>query len=156
MRSLWLLVGLGRRLSQRAKLSVLAVQEYLLFCARTLRALATPPRYPNETLAQMDSLGVGSLTTGKYTQVRLVVSEAKLFFDNPSVGDACAAAIAAPAGASAMVEIPSGEVKLNRGFDVAEAGATMMLLDFDGDRSIRETGNGRYIMSPVIAVVSVQ
>ena len=47
-----------------------------------------------------DILGVGSLTAGKYTQVRLVVSEARLFFDNPSAGDACAASIPAPAGAS--------------------------------------------------------
>jgi hypothetical protein len=30
------------------------------------------------------------------------------------------------------------------------------LLDFDGDRSVRVTGNGRYMMTPVIAVVSVQ
>ena len=63
---------------------------------------------------------------------------------------------AAPSGGSAAVDIPSGEVKLNRQFDVPASGTTTMLLDFDGDRSIRETGNGRYTMTPVIAVVSVQ
>jgi hypothetical protein len=47
-------------------------------------------------------------------------------------------------------------VKLNRQFDVPAGGATTILLDFDGDRSIHETGNGRYMMRPVIAVVSVQ
>lgn len=61
-----------------------------------------------------------------------------------------------PAGRSASVEIPSGEVKLNHGFELTADGATTMLLDFDGDRSIRVTGNGRYMMTPVIAIVSVE
>ena len=30
-----------------------------------------------------------------------------------------------------------------------------MLLDFDGDRSVTEMGNGRFRMTPVIGVVSV-
>ena len=103
-----------------------------------------------------DVLGVGTLPAGHYTQIRLIVSSATIHFDNAATGAACAATIAAPMGRSATVEIPSGEVKLNRQFTVPANGTTTMLLDFDGDRSIRETGNGRYMMSPVIAVVSVQ
>lgn len=103
-----------------------------------------------------DVLGVGALPAGHYTQVRLVVSSATIYFDNAAVGDACAPTIAAPEGRSASVEIPSGEVKLNRQFEVPASGTTTMLLDFDGDRSIRETGNGRYMMTPVMAVLSVQ
>jgi len=106
--------------------------------------------------AAQDVLGTGSPTTGHYTQVRLVVSTAVIYFDNAATGDACAAAIAAPAGRNANVTIPSGEVKLNREFDVSSATTTTMLLDFDGDKSVRDTGNGQYMMSPVIAVVSVQ
>jgi hypothetical protein len=112
-----------------------------------------------------DVLGVGSLPTGKYTQVRLNVSSAAIYFDAPSTGPACAPVIAAPAGASASVDIPSGEVKLNNEFTVTGS-ATTMLLDFDGDQSIRQTGSGngngngnknsKYMMSPVIRVVSVQ
>jgi hypothetical protein len=30
-----------------------------------------------------------------------------------------------------------------------------MLIDFDGDRSIHQTGNGTYMMSPVIGIVRV-
>ena len=105
--------------------------------------------------AAQDILGAGPLTVGHYTQVRLMVSTAALYFDNAAAGAACAAAIAAPAGRTAPLEIPSGEVKLNREFDIAGA-TTTMLLDFDGDKSIRETGNGRFMMSPVISVVSVQ
>ena len=103
-----------------------------------------------------DVLGTGPLTTGHYTQVRLVVSASVIYFDNAATGDACAATIAAPAGRNANVTIPSGEVKLNREFDVSSATTTTMLLDFDGDKSVRDTGNGQYMMSPVIAVVSVQ
>lgn len=102
-----------------------------------------------------DVLGTGELAAGHYTQVRLTVASAALYFDNPSVGTACAPAIAAPAGRSAPVDVPSGEVKLNREFDITGA-TTTMLVDFDGDRSVRETGNNRYLMTPVIGVVSVQ
>jgi len=103
-----------------------------------------------------DILGSGdSLPAGQYTQIRLVVTSATLYFDNASDGPTCAPTITAPDGATASLEIPSGEVKLNRGFELINAGTTTILLDFDGDRSIRETGNGRYMMSPVIGIVSV-
>ena len=102
-----------------------------------------------------DVLGVGPLAEGRYTMLRLVVSRAALYFDNPSSGPACAPTIDAPAGRSDAVEIPSGEVKLNRQFSVAQGGATTILIDFDGDRSVNQMGNGRFRMTPVIGVVSV-
>jgi hypothetical protein len=105
---------------------------------------------------RQDLLGVGTLPAGHYTQVRLVVSSATLYFENASDGPPCATSIAAPAGRSAALEIPSGEVRLNRQFDVGDSGATTMLIDFDGDRSVTETGNGRFRMTPVIGIVSVQ
>lgn len=105
-----------------------------------------------------DVLSVGALLQGHYTQIRLVVASATLYFKNASgEGPACAPMIAPPGGQSAQLEIPSGEVKLNRQFELTGNDATtMILLDFDGDRSIKETGNGRYIMTPVIGIVSVQ
>ena len=103
-----------------------------------------------------DVLGVGTLAAGHYTQVRLTVSSAALYFDNASAGtSACAATIAAPAGANASLTISSGEVKLNREFDVPAGGSSTITLDFKGDESIHQTGNGRYMMSPVVAVTSV-
>jgi hypothetical protein len=103
-----------------------------------------------------DILGVGMLPEGHYTQVRVVVSSATLYFENPTTGPTCGTLVTAPAGRSATVEIPSGEVKLNRGFDVPNGGVMTMLIDFDGDRSVTELGNGRFRMTPVIGVVSVQ
>jgi len=114
-----------------------------------------------------DVLGVGALAAGKYTQIRLNVSSAALYFDNASATGPCAPQIAAPAGRSAPVDIPSGEVKLNNEFTVSGS-ATTITLDFDGDQSVRQTGsgngngngngnaNGKYMMVPVIRVVSVQ
>jgi len=102
-----------------------------------------------------DVLGTGPLPAGSYTQVRLVVQSAKLYFDNPSTGPACASAVTAPAGAMADLRIPSGEVKLNRGFTLAADKPTTMVIDFDGDKSIHQTGNGTYMMSPVIGITRV-
>ena len=101
-----------------------------------------------------DILGVGALPAGHYTQLRLVVSSATIYFDNAAEGPACAPTITAPAGRSASVTIPSGEVKLNRQFELTSEAKTI-LIDFDGDRSVIETGNGAYRMSPVITIESV-
>jgi hypothetical protein len=103
-----------------------------------------------------DVLGTGPLAPGHYTMVRLDVASAALYFDNAAQGPACAVTVATPAGRSASIEIPSGVVRLNRQFELTSTTATTMLLDFDGDRSVRETGNGRYMMTPVIGIVSVQ
>ena len=102
-----------------------------------------------------DILGSGALPAGHYTQIRLVVQSATLFFDNGSSGAACASSITSPAGANSTLDIPSGEVRLNREFDAPTSGAVTMLIDFDGDGSIHATGNGRYMMSPVITILSV-
>ena len=106
----------------------------------------------------VDFLGGGLLTAGHYTQIRLVVKKATIYFDvaPPETDPACTAA--APELTStnkADVTIPSGEVKLNRGFDLAADGTTTITLDFDGDKSINQTGTGTYMMSPVIAIKSV-
>jgi hypothetical protein len=103
-----------------------------------------------------DILGTGTLAAGHYTQIRLTVSSAALYFDNASTGTACAASIAEPAGAKSAITIPSGEVILNREFDVTASGATTITVDFDGDQSVHAQGNGQYSMTPVITVVSVQ
>ena len=105
--------------------------------------------------AAQDILGVGALPAGHYTQLRMVVSNAAIYFDNASAGAPCAAAIAAPAGESADVDIPSGELKLNREFEIKGQAGTTILLDFDGDQSIHATGHGTFLMTPVVGIISV-
>lgn len=103
-----------------------------------------------------DVLGIGTLAAGHYTQVRVTVTGAALYFDNAAAPGACAASITAPAGRSVSLTIPSGQIILNREFDISATSTGKMVLDFNGDQSINQTGNGNYMMSPVITIVSVQ
>ena len=107
-----------------------------------------------------DILGVASLDAGQYTQLRLVVQSATIYFGGTVTGDpACATTLAGPGGTgvtSEALEIPSGEVKLIQPFELAANGSTTIELDFDGDQSVRQTGNGRYRMTPVIRILAVK
>lgn len=77
MRTQYLVIRVGRRLGEGLKRSVLLVQDYVLLSWRALSAVFTPPRYGSEILAQMDSLGVGSLSivvlTGMFTGMVLAL-----------------------------------------------------------------------------------
>ena len=82
-------------------------------------------------------LGRAELGPGKYTQIRLMVTEATVEVD----------------GTTYDVTIPSAEqtgLKLNINADL-EAGSTYeIIIDFDAEKSIIETGNGAYKLKPVI------
>ena len=119
--------------------------------------------------AATDVLGVATLPAGHYTEIRLTVERAAACTSRTRRRPVRARARSRRPPAPAPLKIPSGTVKLNRQFTVAAGGATTMLLDFDGDRSIKRTGGGNgngnggggaataaYTMTPVIAVVSVQ
>jgi hypothetical protein len=102
-----------------------------------------------------DVLGVGTLAAGHYTQLRLTVASAKIYFTGVST-DACAPTLELSGmEVGTIVDVPSGTLKLNREFDVPDGGATTILIDFDAEKSIHQTGNGKYKMTPVIGVVSV-
>jgi hypothetical protein len=107
-----------------------------------------------------DILGVATLEAGHYTEIRLTVASAMLYFgQTPTIAGPCYPTMplmTVPAAkAPADITIPSGVIKLNRPFDLAGGTTVSMVLDFDGDKSIHQTGNGKYQMTPVIAVVSV-
>jgi hypothetical protein len=113
-----------------------------------------------------DIIGIDTLPAGHYTQIRLTVDSAFLYFENAAASGPCDANIAPPDENGWALKIPSGVVKLNRQFTVPDGGATSILLDFDGDKSIKQTGGsngtgggvakGGYTMNPVIHVVSVE
>ena len=107
-----------------------------------------------------DVLGVATLDAGLYTQLRLVVESASIYFGGTPTGEpSCAATLAAPNGAGMIVEtleIPSGEVKLIHPFELTASGTTTIELDFDGNQSVRQTGNGRSRMNPVIKILTVK
>ncbi|MCX6544721.1 MAG: DUF4382 domain-containing protein [Acidobacteria bacterium] len=108
--------------------------------------------------AATDLLATDSLTAGHYTQLRLTVSGATIYTTGTAPEVACATDLAPWSAMSdpMPVTVASGTLKLNREFTVPTGAATTILLDFDGDKSIHKTGNGKYLMTPVIGVVSVQ
>jgi phospholipid/cholesterol/gamma-HCH transport system permease protein len=63
-----------------AKTIVASVQEYSILCGRAIGNLFTPPRYIDDTITQMDSIGVGSLPivvlTGFFTGCVLALQSA--------------------------------------------------------------------------------
>jgi hypothetical protein len=104
-----------------------------------------------------DLLGTGRLSPGHYTMLRVVVQSAKIYFDNSAQSTTpCARSIPEPAGASFPMTIPSGEVRLNGTFPLTDDAPTTVLIDFDGESSIRETGTRTFTMTPVIRIVSVK
>ena len=82
-------------------------------------------------------LGGVELTAGWYTQIRLYV-------DN---------ALATIEGVQYDLKISSKNVKLITPFMVQDNETLTLTLDFDVQKSVHETGNGKYIMKPTIKVI---
>lgn len=82
-----------------------------------------------------------TLTSGKYTQVRLGVQSAMIVTDT---------------GQQIPVEIASGDLKTDKNFDfeVTGGGAVALTVDFDLSRSLVVTGSGKYTLKPVVHLVS--
>lgn len=54
------------------------------------------------------------------------------------------------------LKIPSEKIKVNGGpFDVLEDGSTSVVIDFDAEKSLKKTGNGRYQLKPHVTIDSV-
>ncbi len=101
-----------------------------------------------------DVLGTTTLAPGHYTEARVTVTNVSLY-SGTSSGGPCGSSVTA-SGLIASVNVPSGQFILNHPFDVTANTTMKMLLDFDGNNSIKQLGNGNYQISPVITVVSVQ
>lgn len=82
-------------------------------------------------------LGEANLSAGWYTQIRLYVDEALVTID----------------GVQYNLKIPSKNVKLIKPFMIEDNETLTLTLDFDVQKSVHETGNGKYIMRPTIKVI---
>ncbi|TCZ74513.1 DUF4382 domain-containing protein [Flaviaesturariibacter aridisoli] len=83
-------------------------------------------------------LGASDITTGRIEQIRLLLGS-----NNYVVAG----------GQRYNLETPSAQqsgLKLNIHQDVVEGTTYRLVLDFDAGRSIHQTGNGRYMLKPVI------
>ncbi|RJP82262.1 MAG: DUF4382 domain-containing protein [Candidatus Zixiibacteriota bacterium] len=87
-------------------------------------------------------LGDTLLPAGHYTQIRLYIGDGS----NVVVD-----------GITYPLTIPSGQqsgLKLNHQFDIESNTLYELTLDFDAESSIQQTGNGGYMLSPVIRVIA--
>jgi Domain of unknown function (DUF4382) len=86
-------------------------------------------------------LGDTSLPAGQYTQIRLIIGEGSYVIDQ---------------GVKHDLEIPSGSqtgLKLIHQFTIESGKLYELLLDFNVEKSIIITGNGKYKLKPTIRVI---
>jgi len=80
-------------------------------------------------------LAVAELEPGKYTQIRMTLSNVQVKLGDGDLQD---------------VILPSGKLKFVRPFDIVEGQTTALLFDFDAEKSVNVTGSGQIIFKPVI------
>ena len=89
------------------------------------------------------SLGLGVLPSGTYSEIRLRLVDAHVV-----VGEE-----------EHDLKVPSGAqsgLKIKGSFAVGEGLLTTVTLDFDAEKSVHVTGNGKYMLQPVISLISVE
>ncbi|HEY92611.1 MAG TPA: DUF4382 domain-containing protein [Dehalococcoidia bacterium] len=86
--------------------------------------------------ADLDALlATEEVTAGKYTQIRMTIDIVQV-----RIGD----------GDLQPAVLPSGKLKFVRPFEVFDGETTIILLDFDADKSVTVTGGGKVIVKPVV------
>jgi len=85
-------------------------------------------------------LGTITVDAGKYTQIRMDVTEVSgLTTDNESY----------------TAEVPGDKLKIVRPFTVEPDGTTSLTLDFDGEKSLIRKGKGDYMFKPTVKLLIV-
>jgi hypothetical protein len=84
-------------------------------------------------------LGTQKLDAGKYTQVRLTVDSAQVTIGN---------------GTPEPATVPSGELKFVHPFDIVANKTTVIVMDFDAEKSVNIAGNGKVMIKPVVKLIT--
>jgi phospholipid/cholesterol/gamma-HCH transport system permease protein len=162
-----LLVSLARRFDQKIKSTVRAVQDYAQLSARAFQGMCTRPRYPREWLAQMDALGVQSLSivvlTGTFTGMVLALQSAAsldAFGARPYVGRLVCVSMVRELGPVLTALMVTGRVASGM---AAELGSMVVTQQIDalrvlGTDPVRKLVTPRVlsglVMVPILTVVS--
>lgn len=104
----------------------------------------------NLTNGVLQALGQTSLEAGKYNQIRLVLA--------PNTAQGLENSVVPTGSREVQLTMPSGAqsgFKVNGDFDIAEGALADIVLDFDACRSVFKTGNGKYMVKPVVTAVPV-
>jgi hypothetical protein len=83
-------------------------------------------------------IGQKNMEAGKYSQIRLKIDSGTITVD----------------GTEHNLAVPSGVLKLNRGFVLQPNQTLKLTLDFNVEKSVIRTGSDQYKLKPVIAVIS--
>jgi hypothetical protein len=83
-------------------------------------------------------IGQKTMESGKYTQIRLKIDSGTITVD----------------GTEHTLDVPSGVLRLNRGFVLIPNETLELTLDFNVEKSVIRTGADQYRLKPVIAVIS--
>lgn len=104
----------------------------------------------NLTNGVLEEMGQIPLSTGKYTQLRLVLA------DNDSLNP-LANSVLPTGGVEAALKTPSGQqsgVKANIDIDIAANRMADFVVDFNACKSVVSAGNsGQYLLKPVVSVI---
>ncbi|MBA7684088.1 hypothetical protein ES703_92478 [subsurface metagenome] len=87
-------------------------------------------------------LAIGEVEAGKYTQIRMEVEKVEVTVGEDEVYQ--------------EAKLASGELKFVRPFDVVEGETTILLLDFDAEKSVNTTGQGQVHVKPVVKLTIQQ
>jgi len=83
-------------------------------------------------------LGSANLSAGKYTQIRMSVTNVTgVTTDNVTY----------------TAEVPSDKLKIIGNFSVGSGNTTVLTLDFDGEHSLIRTGEGKFLFKPVVKLL---
>ena len=102
----------------------------------------------------------GTFDAGKYTQLRLFVSESSISVEIEGAeeeNDKEIDVVNEVPFKIFNVEIPSADqtgIKLIHPFEIVDGGKTVLTIDFDAEKSIIKTGDGNYKLKPVIKLTS--
>jgi len=113
-------------------------------------------------------LGEGEIASGKYTQIRLFITEANVWIE--IVNEESEEKIVSDSDEEKDIIVESSEfyeeynleipsylqtgLKLIHPFEIIEGETTVLTIDFDAEKSIIKSGKGNYKLKPVIKVVT--
>jgi len=116
--------------------------------------IENPPRF--DLMAVVggveEILGSAGVTAGSFTQIRMDVTEVEVEFVTDSTTD--------PVTTDTVVaEVPSDKLRIVKAFEVVDGVKTVLILDFDGEKSLIlpgkdiETGKERALFKPVVRLL---
>jgi hypothetical protein len=83
-------------------------------------------------------LATANITAGKYTQIRMDIEKVQVRLGSGPLQDAT---------------LPSGKLKFVQPFEVKDWNTTVLLFDFDAEKSVNITGSGKIMVKPVIKLI---